>query len=50
MNRAWTALGTPAISIPMTVKDELPMGLQLTAAPGQDSLLLKVAVRIADEL
>src|SRR4029434_9722486 len=33
MNAPWTALGTPAISIPMPVPDPsaLPLGLQLTA-------------------
>jgi Asp-tRNA(Asn)/Glu-tRNA(Gln) amidotransferase A subunit family amidase len=47
MNRPWTALGTPAISLPMPVHKELPMGLQLTAAPGQDSRLLYAALRVA---
>ncbi|MFL5257847.1 MAG: hypothetical protein ACJ8AI_34205, partial [Rhodopila sp.] len=28
MNAPWTALGTPAISIPMPVGDALPLGLQ----------------------
>lgn len=49
MNAPWTALGTPAISIPMPVKG-LPMGLQLTAAHGQDSSLLRTAVRVAGML
>jgi len=49
MNRAWTALGTPAIALPMPVHNELPMGLQLTGAPGQDSLVLRAAVRIAEK-
>jgi len=47
MNRAWTALGTPAIALPMPVHNELPLGLQLTGAPGQDSRVLHTAVRIA---
>ncbi len=47
MNRPWTALGTPALSLPMPVHKELPLGLQLTAAPGQDSRLLRTALRIA---
>jgi len=47
MNRAWTALGTPAIALPMPVHNELPMGLQLTGAPGQDSLVLRAAVHIS---
>src|SRR5262249_12092772 len=47
MNRAWTALGTPAIAIPMPVHNELPMGLQLTGAPGHDSQVLRAAVSIS---
>ena len=31
MNAPWTALGVPAISMPMPVAVELPLGLQLTA-------------------
>jgi Asp-tRNA(Asn)/Glu-tRNA(Gln) amidotransferase A subunit family amidase len=45
MNAPWTALGTPAISIPMPV-DGLPLGLQLTAAPGEDARLIREAVRV----
>ena len=45
MNAPWTALGTPAISIPMPTQ-ALPVGLQLTAEHGQDSRLLQTAVRI----
>jgi Asp-tRNA(Asn)/Glu-tRNA(Gln) amidotransferase A subunit family amidase len=47
MNRVWTALGVPAISIPMNVGNELPLGLQLIAARGKDSLLLNTAVQVA---
>lgn len=47
LNRVWTALGVPAISIPMAVGNELPLGLQLIAAPGSDSLLLNTAVQVA---
>jgi Asp-tRNA(Asn)/Glu-tRNA(Gln) amidotransferase A subunit family amidase len=46
MNSPWTALGTPAISVPMPVGSALPLGLQLTAAIGEDSMLLQTAVRI----
>jgi Asp-tRNA(Asn)/Glu-tRNA(Gln) amidotransferase A subunit family amidase len=46
MNAPWSALGTPAISIPMKVAG-LPMGLQLTAAHEQDTRLLRVAVQVA---
>jgi Asp-tRNA(Asn)/Glu-tRNA(Gln) amidotransferase A subunit family amidase len=46
MNAPWTALGTPAISIPMPVSSGLPLGLQLTADHGQDGMLLRTAVRL----
>ena len=46
MNSPWTALGTPAISLPMPVGDALPLGLQLTAAPGQDARVLRTAIRV----
>jgi Asp-tRNA(Asn)/Glu-tRNA(Gln) amidotransferase A subunit family amidase len=50
MNAPWTALGTPAITIPMPVGSDLPLGLQLTAAHGQDGLLLRMAERVAEVL
>lgn len=46
MNAPWTALGTPAISIPMPVAGGLPLGLQLTADHGQDSRVIRTAVRL----
>jgi Asp-tRNA(Asn)/Glu-tRNA(Gln) amidotransferase A subunit family amidase len=46
MNAPWTALGTPAISIPMPVSGGLPVGLQLTADHGQDGRVLRTAVRL----
>jgi Asp-tRNA(Asn)/Glu-tRNA(Gln) amidotransferase A subunit family amidase len=46
MNAPWTALGTPAISIPMPVRFGLPLGLQLTADHGQDARLICAAVRV----
>ena len=43
-NAPFTALGAPAISIPMpTAAGQLPLGMQLTAAPGRDGLLLASA-------
>jgi Asp-tRNA(Asn)/Glu-tRNA(Gln) amidotransferase A subunit family amidase len=45
MNAPWTAIGAPAISIPMPVGAALPLGLQLTADRGQDARLLRAAVR-----
>jgi Asp-tRNA(Asn)/Glu-tRNA(Gln) amidotransferase A subunit family amidase len=46
MNAPWTAVGTPAISIPMPVTGGLPLGLQLTADHGQDARVLRMAVRL----
>jgi len=46
MNAPWTALGTPAISIPIPLRSGLPLGLQLTAEAGQDARLLRAAVRL----
>ncbi len=50
MNAPWTALGTPAISLPMPVPDGLPLGLQLTAEHGQDARLIRTAVLVAAAL
>jgi len=51
MNAPWTALGTPAISIPMPVgQHDLPLGLQLTAAHDQDARLLCTAERVFEIL
>jgi Asp-tRNA(Asn)/Glu-tRNA(Gln) amidotransferase A subunit family amidase len=50
MNGPWTALGTPAISIPMPVRGGLPLGLQLTAAHDQDARVLRTAQRVASLL
>jgi Asp-tRNA(Asn)/Glu-tRNA(Gln) amidotransferase A subunit family amidase len=46
MNGPWTALGTPAISVPMPVPRALPLGLQLTAALGEDARVLRTAGRL----
>lgn len=46
MNSPWTALGTPAISIPGPVPEGLPLGLQLTADHSQDARVLRAAVRV----
>ena len=46
MNAPWTALGTPAITIPMPVASGLPLGLQLTADHGQDARVIRSAVRL----
>jgi Asp-tRNA(Asn)/Glu-tRNA(Gln) amidotransferase A subunit family amidase len=46
MNAPWTALGTPAITIPMPVSDGLPLGIQLTADVGQDARVLQAALLV----
>jgi len=46
MNASWTTLGVPAITIPMAVSHGLPLGLQLTAAHGEEARLLRTAVRL----
>jgi Asp-tRNA(Asn)/Glu-tRNA(Gln) amidotransferase A subunit family amidase len=46
MNAPWTAMGTPAISIPMPVSSGLPLGLQLTADHGEDARVIRTAVRL----
>jgi Asp-tRNA(Asn)/Glu-tRNA(Gln) amidotransferase A subunit family amidase len=55
MNAPWTALGTPALSIPMPLSSSpglpglpggLPLGLQLTADSGQDGRVIRTAVRL----
>jgi amidase len=45
MNAPWTALGTPAISIPLPLTG-LPLGLQMVAAVGDDARVLRTAVRL----
>ena len=50
MNAPWTALGTPAIAVPLPVAGGLPLGLQLTAAHGQDAELLRAACHVHDIL
>jgi Asp-tRNA(Asn)/Glu-tRNA(Gln) amidotransferase A subunit family amidase len=50
LNTPWTALGVPAISLPMPVGDGLPLGLQLVAAAGADSALLALAAEVETSL
>jgi Asp-tRNA(Asn)/Glu-tRNA(Gln) amidotransferase A subunit family amidase len=47
MNAPWSALGTPAVSIPMPIASGLPLGLQLTADRGQDARVLQGALLLA---
>ena len=48
MNAPWSALGTPAICVPMPVGNNLPLGLQMTADLSQDILLLHAAVMLQE--
>ena len=48
-NAPWTALGTPAISIPMPVGGA-PLGMQVTAASGRDYALLAMAALLESRL
>lgn len=50
VNAPWTALGVPALSLPMPAGNGLPLGLQLAAAHGHDTQALQAAVRVADLL
>ena len=50
MNSPWTALGGPAVSIPMADRGGLPLGLQITAEQGRDARVLQMAVRIEKAL
>ena len=43
-NAPWTALGLPAISVPLPT-DGAPLGLQITAAWGRDDALISVAAQ-----
>ena len=44
LNAPWTGLGVPAVSIPMPISGVPPMGLQITAGPGCDGLLVGTAL------
>jgi len=48
-NAPWTALGGPAVSVPMPV-DGMPLGLQLSSAIGTDRALLATASRLERSL
>ncbi len=49
--RAWTALGTPAVSVPgLTGRSGLPLGVQVVAPPGRDDLALAGAHQVEQVL
>ena len=41
--------GYPSIAVPITVVDELPLGVALIAAPGREALLVALAAAIERE-
>ena len=47
----WTLTGLPALCLPLlTGEDELPVGVQLVGAPGQDARLLRTATALIEML
>jgi Asp-tRNA(Asn)/Glu-tRNA(Gln) amidotransferase A subunit family amidase len=50
-NRAWSALGTPAITVPAGVGPSgLPLGLQIVGLPGHDARVLGCAAWLEQAL
>jgi len=50
LNSPWTALGVPAISVPMPVGHALPLGFQLASGAAGDSALLALATEVGTSL
>jgi Asp-tRNA(Asn)/Glu-tRNA(Gln) amidotransferase A subunit family amidase len=47
----WTLLGLPAITLPLlTGEDDMPLGVQLVGAPGDDARLLRTAQWVVTQL
>jgi len=47
----WTLLGLPAITLPLlTGEDDMPLGVQLVGAPGDDARLLRTAQWVVTKL
>jgi Asp-tRNA(Asn)/Glu-tRNA(Gln) amidotransferase A subunit family amidase len=47
----WTLLGLPAITLPLlTGEDDMPLGVQLIGAPGDDARLLRTAQWLVTKL
>ena len=44
----WNVLGFPAVSVPVTVSEGLPVGVQLVGRPWEDELLLETAARLEE--
>jgi Asp-tRNA(Asn)/Glu-tRNA(Gln) amidotransferase A subunit family amidase len=50
MNAVWTALGTPAVGIPMPAAAGLPLGLQIIGARDTEASLLNAALAVERQL
>ena len=50
MNAVWTAMGTPAVGIPMPVAAGLPLGLQMIGARDTEASLLNAALAAERQL
>lgn len=50
MNAVWTALGTPAVGLPMPLDAGLPLGLQMIGARDTDASLLNAALAVDRQL
>jgi Asp-tRNA(Asn)/Glu-tRNA(Gln) amidotransferase A subunit family amidase len=48
-NAPWTALGVPAISVPLPVEGA-PLGVQIAAGWGRDDALVAVAVQLESQI
>jgi aspartyl-tRNA(Asn)/glutamyl-tRNA(Gln) amidotransferase subunit A len=49
-SRPMNVLGVPAISLPCGFSENLPIGLQISAGPFQDALVLRVAAALEDSV
>jgi len=45
----WALIGLPALSVPMTGRDGLPIGVQLVAAPYRETSLFRVAAALEED-
>lgn len=46
--QAWNLAGLPAVSVPVGLREDLPLAVQLIGGPGSELTLLGVAARIED--
>jgi len=48
--RPFNVLGLPTVTVPVALRDGVPIGIQLTAAPGQDGTLLRWSAELEAQL